>query len=116
MHNRTRLKPDERKRQIINAAFKEAGKRGPYNISIISVSRRLKDCSKSTIKHYYPNLTVLRDAVIQSAINNQDSPAMSDTEFAKSVRLIIVTAITMNNPLINDLPKSQKQAILSHYG
>ena len=94
-YNRVRLDPEERKRLILNAALDDAIERGPYNISIISVSRRLKDCSKSTIKHYYPNLSALRDAVIVESIQAYNP-------------LVLGAAVAMKNPLVDELTEDQK--------
>lgn len=106
MSNRTRLKPEERKRQILNAALDDAIERGPYNISIVSVSRRLKSCSKSTIKHYFPTLSQLRDAVIVEAVDT-------------SCQTVIGAAIAMKHELFNayDEPicEEAKQACLKAY-
>lgn len=101
-YNRLRLTKEERRRMILNAALDDAIERGPYHISIISVSRRLKDCSKSTIKHYYPTRTVLIDAVITEAIET-------------SCKNVIGAAIAMKNPLTDDLPENQRNDCLKSY-
>lgn len=101
-YNRVRLSPEERKRLILNAALDDAIERGPYNISIISVSRRLKDCSKATIKHYYPTKTALRDAVIDEAIQVYNPP-------------ILGAAVAMKNPLVDELTEDQKIYCLKAY-
>lgn len=68
-YNRVRLTPEERKRQILNAALDDAIERGPYNISVASVAKRLVNCcTKATIRHYFSTLTLLRDAVIEEAV------------------------------------------------
>jgi len=101
-YNRVRLDPEERKRLILNAALDDAIERGPYNISVISVSRRLTDCSKSTIKHYYPTLSALRDAVIIEAISDNR-------------HFIIGAAVAMKNPLIDSLSEEKQNHCLNIY-
>ena len=97
-YNRVRLTPEERKQQIINAALDDAIERGPYNISVISVSRRLPNCTKSTIRHYFPTVTALRNAVIAEAVD-------------VSCQLVIGAAVAMKHPLFNeyDQPVSQEE-------
>ena len=105
-YNRVRLDPEIRKRQILNAALDDAIERGPYNISIISVSRRLENCSKDTVKHYYPTKTILCDAVIDEAVKT-------------SCETVIGAAIAMKHPAFTrvDEPicEEQKQKCLSAY-
>ena len=97
-YNRVRLTPEERRQQIVNAALEDAIERGPYNISVISVSRRLSNCTKSTIRHYFSTVTSLRDAVIIEAVET-------------SCQTVIGAAVAMKHSLFeeHDQPVSQEE-------
>ena len=71
MYNRVRLTPEQRKRLIIDAAIDEALEKGLYSLSIVNVSRRLENCSRSLIKQYFRTLTGLKSEVIRHALDHE---------------------------------------------
>jgi len=73
MYKRIRLIPEIRKKQILDAGLMEASEKGLYNFSIINVSRRLGNCSKSLIKEYFKSLTGLQTEVIKHALNIENN-------------------------------------------
>ena len=96
--NRIRLKPEERRLQILNAAVHVALKRGLYNFSIANVSRTMINCSKSTIKHYY-TMESLRTAVTIEALRYG---------YTEKYRIVIAQAIIMCHSDIKHLTKAQR--------
>ena len=99
-NTRTRLTPDQRQLQILNAAIKIALDKGVYNFSIANVSRAIEDCSKATIKHYF-NMESLRTAVIVKAMQDgHDS--------------IVAQAITMNHDAVSKLTTGQRRKYLNN--
>lgn len=98
-HQRVRLTPEERRRQIINAAVDVVLERGLYNFGIVNVARELPNGSKSIIKHHF-NMTELRTAVVESALEHGHSK-------------IIAQAITMEHEAIGQLTDEQRQRYLA---
>ena len=102
MSNRTRLEPEERRLQILNAAIDVAREQGLYKVSIVNVARGTPDkCSKELVKHYFQNLTVLKTAVIAEAITRGHT-------------YIVAQAITMRDPAVEHLTKSERQGYLKN--
>lgn len=102
MSNRTRLEPEQRRSQILNAAIDVAREQGLHKVSIVNVARGTPDkCSKELVKHYFKNLTVLRTAVITEALSNG--------RFG-----IVAQAITMRDPAVDHLTKAERQGYLKN--
>jgi hypothetical protein len=101
MHRpRTRLTPDQRKRQIIVAAVKDSLTHGVFNISLSSVSKLLPDCSKSTVKGYFTQ-SELRAAVIAYA-----------REYGSHYDTILAHAVSMKHHGTESIPQSIKEQLL----
>ena len=102
MSNRTRLEPEERRLQILNAAIDVAREQGLHKVSIVNVARGTPDkCSKELVKHYFKNLTVLKTEVITEAITRGHA-------------YIVAQAITMRDPAVDHLTKSERQGYLKN--
>lgn len=100
MYNRTRLTPEQRRNQIINAATAQAVERGLYDFSIKNVSVALPNCSKSTVKHYFKTLTLLRNQVIAAALGDEEYSAL------------IGQAIAMKDEAVNHLSEIERRHFL----
>lgn len=103
MYKRTRLTPEQRESQILDAAIKIALKKGLYNFSIANVSSAILNSSKQTVKHYFGNITKLRTAVIKAAI-----------ERGKGHESIVAQAITMRDDAAKHLTKQQRRGYLNN--
>lgn len=101
MSNRTRMKPEDRKRLILNAAIDVALKRGVFNFSIANVSRHLTGTSKATIKHYF-TMEELRTAVITEALDRSDC------------LLIVGQAVAMRHDAVSGLSEKNRAKYLQH--
>ncbi len=102
MYERIRLTREQRKQSIINAGLCDADERGPYNISFITVCRNLPNCKEGTVRHYYPTLSELRDAIISEAI-------------ASNNHFVIGGAIAMKDPLTDGLSKYMRTKCMNTY-
>ena len=90
-----RLKPDERKQQIITAAVELAILKGGYkNITRDDIAG-LANCSMGLINHYFGTVEELREEVIKQAI-------------ALVIPEIIVEALLDKSPLVENLPDELK--------
>lgn len=101
MSKRTRLKPEERKRLVLNAAIDVAKEIGVFKFSITNVSRHLTGTSKATIKHYF-TMEELRTAVINEAIERTDC------------LLIVAQAVAMRHLAVSGLSESERTEYLKH--
>jgi len=99
-YNRTRLTPEQRRNQIINAATVQAVERGLYDFSIKNVSSALDNCSKSTVKHYFKTLTLLRNQVISVALHDGVNEAL------------IGQAIAMKDDAVSNLTEIERRHFL----
>lgn len=100
MYTRNRLTPDERRQQILLAATVLAVESGLYNFSVTNVSRKLKNCSKSTIRHYF-SLADLRMAVVDMAIADDNSA-------------IVAQAITMKHRAVKRMNDYERRRHLNN--
>ena len=102
MSKRTRLTPDQRQMQILDAAITIALECGLYNFSVINVARSVPDLTKETVKHYFKNATMLRTAVVIEAIDRG----------GKDHNRLIAQAITMRDDAVEHLTKEQRRGYL----
>lgn len=101
MSKRTRLKPEDRKRVVLNAAVEVALEKGVFKFSIANVSRHLPGTSKSTIKHYF-TMEELRTAVITDALERPDC------------LLIVAQAVAMRHHAVSHLSETDRAEYLKH--
>ena len=101
MSNRTRLKPEERKRLVLNAAIEVAKERGVFKFSIANVSRHLTGTSKATIKHYF-TMEELRTAVIKEALERPEC------------LLIVGQAVAMRHDAVSHFDENIRAEYLKH--
>lgn len=100
-NQRVRLTPDMRHSQILDAAVKIALEKGIYNFGIVNVARSIANCSKPTVRHYFSNITELRTAVIEAAIERGHGR-------------LVAQAITMDDPCVRHLSKSERKKYLTN--
>ena len=102
MSNRTRLEPEARRVQILDAAIDVAREHGLHKVSIVNVARGTPDkCSKELVKHYFKNLTVLRFEIVTVSIMRGHND-------------IVAQAITMRDPAVDHLTKAERQGYLKN--
>lgn len=65
--SRTRLKPADRKADILDAAVSLAAKHGYANVTRDQIGHEL-GCAPSLVSHYFPTMQQLRRAIISAAI------------------------------------------------
>jgi len=97
--DRTRMKPDTRREQVLAAAVREAERVGFSNVSRKDIAARA-GCSEGLIRHYLGNLTELRRAIMGEAIRTNN-------------HRVIAQGIVAGHPRCKKLTAEQKQAALA---
>jgi AcrR family transcriptional regulator len=80
-----RLSPDERKKQIVDAAIKLAEKKGLYSFSIREIINTI-EISHQLVYYYFANIEILRVAVIKESIKRENLKIISQAMVGKKRR------------------------------
>lgn len=92
---RERLPPEERKSQILQAAFDIAVERGAHRVTRGEVAGRCS-CATSLVTHYYGSTGSLVSKVMERAV-------------ATNVWSIIASGIVLDHPVTRNLPAAIRQ-------
>lgn len=99
MTKRTRMKPDDRREQLLAAALDEAEEVGYNFVRRDDIGARV-GCTGSLLCRYYKTMPQLRRAIVRAAIRQR--------------RLaIIAEALAAKSPLVSDIPEELRAAALA---
>lgn len=85
MKERTRMNPDTRREQILNAAVKEAEKVGFNKVSRVAIAQRA-NCSEGLVRHYFATLPQLQRTILGEAIRVNNDRIIAQGIIAKHPR------------------------------
>lgn len=95
-----RLKPEQRKAQILCAGAIFAEKSNIYRVKLFEIAN-ISNCSSSTVVHYFGGLHQWRDEVVKNAIKCEQLH-------------ILAQAIVTRDPLVDDVsPELRERALIS---
>lgn len=95
-----RMDPEYRKIQILNAAIQLSISIGYNNLTRDKIADEINIAS-SLIANYYPRMSDLRSAVMNTAISNK-------------ILTILAQGISNKDPIVKKIPKTLKQEALDH--
>lgn len=94
----TRLKPDDRKKQILDAALDLAEKQGYAHVTREAIAAAA-DCAPALVSNYYGTMVSFRRDIMRAAIRERRLP-------------IVAQGLAANDPHAKKAPDDVKQAAL----
>lgn len=97
--NKKRLLPDDRKKQILDAAIKVAGQPGGWSMLTRDAVARRADCADALVSKYFGTMPTFRRTIMRAAIIRADLSviaqglAMSDPHAQKATPALKVQAL-----------------------
>lgn len=93
-----RMKPADRKREILDAALSVAGELGFSKFRLVDVAERAQ-CSTGLVMLYWPTMTKLRRAVMRAAIKRE-------------ILNVIAVGIALEDSSCRDIPADLRERAL----
>lgn len=82
MKPRTRMQPEARRENVLNAAMKEAEKVGFNKVQRSAIAKRA-DCSVSLVTHYFGTVQQLQRVIMREAIRTDNDKIIAQGVVAK---------------------------------